>query len=166
MDGRRQYAPLPTFSSLHKSNAGHNQISRRGRHEWLALHRRFRHSAFSSPRSSSGVQMNGRNKPICSRYSVMPLYIGMDSQTLLGCRLDQGPTKKLVVRVSAKDGCRLLPRWMMCCGWPGMTKRGRRAMLLAIVGQIAKSLAQISCLTPLSDPFIPWLAVELTFEQG
>lgn len=30
--------------------------------------------------------------------------IGMDSQTLLGGRLDQGPTKKPVVRVSAKEG--------------------------------------------------------------
>jgi len=30
--------------------------------------------------------------------------IGMDSPTLPGCRLDQGPTKKAVVRVSAKDG--------------------------------------------------------------
>jgi len=30
--------------------------------------------------------------------------IGMDSQTLLGCRLDQGSTKKPVVRVSAKEG--------------------------------------------------------------
>jgi len=30
--------------------------------------------------------------------------IGMDSQTLLGCRLDQGPTKKPVVGVSAKEG--------------------------------------------------------------
>ena len=30
--------------------------------------------------------------------------IGMDSQTLLGGRLDPGPTKKPVVRVSAKEG--------------------------------------------------------------
>ena len=30
--------------------------------------------------------------------------LGMDSQTLLGGHLDQGPTKKPVVRVSAKEG--------------------------------------------------------------
>ena len=30
--------------------------------------------------------------------------IGMDSQTLLGCRLGQGPTKKPVVLASAKEG--------------------------------------------------------------
>ena len=30
--------------------------------------------------------------------------IGMDGQTLLGCRLDHGPAKKPVVRVSAKGG--------------------------------------------------------------
>ncbi len=55
------------FSGLHKSNAVHSETWRRGLLEWLVLHRRFRHSTFSSPRSSSGVQINGRNNPTCSR---------------------------------------------------------------------------------------------------
>jgi len=47
----------------------------------------------------------------------------------------------------------------MCRGWPGMTQRGRRAMLLAIVGQVAKGLAQISCLTPCKRHEPRWRAL-------
>lgn len=65
-DLRQCVLPL-IFSGLHKLRAGHNQTWLRERLEWRVLHRRFHHSTFSSPRSSSGVQINGRNKPTCSR---------------------------------------------------------------------------------------------------
>jgi len=70
----------------------------------------------------------------------------MDSQTLLGGRLDQGPTKKPVVRVSAKEGLPVIaalndvPR-LARNDAAGETRHGACSR-----GNVAKSLAQISCL--------------------
>jgi hypothetical protein len=57
MGAQPQYAQPLISSGLHILHARRSQTWRRGYLEWHVLHRRFRHSTFSSPGSSSGVQI-------------------------------------------------------------------------------------------------------------
>ena len=61
--------------------------------------------------------------------------------------------------LGGKNGLALLPRWMMCCGWPGMMWRRRRGMTVP-AGE--RSVFTMAGKIIVSDPMYSVLRVHVT----